>query len=52
MNVSVGHRFVVVKVLDCDIVVSEFELLSRYYVDFRTDTFKKNMNLFIMRAID
>ena len=31
-------RGVMVKVMDCGIVVSEFELQSRYYVHFRTNT--------------
>ena len=35
---------VVVKVLDCRIVESEFELQSRYYVHFRTNTIGKGMN--------
>ena len=30
--------------LDCDIVVSEFEIQSRYYVHFRTNTPGKDMN--------
>ena len=33
-----------VKVLDCGIVVSKFELQSRYYVHFQTNTFGKGMN--------
>ena len=35
---------VVANVVDCDLVVSEFELQSRYYVNFRTNTFGKGMN--------
>ena len=38
---------VVAKVLDCDIVVSEFELLSRYRVHFRSNNIGKSMNLLI-----
>ena len=38
---------VVAKVLDCKIVVCEFELQSRYYVHFRTKTFEKTMSTFI-----
>ena len=34
----------VANVLDCDIVVSEFELRSCYYVYFRTNTRGKGMN--------
>ena len=29
--------------LDCGLEVSEFELQSRYYVHFLTNTFKKGM---------
>ena len=36
---------VVVYVLNCDIIVSEFELQSRYYVYFRTNSLGKGMNL-------
>ena len=31
-------------VLDCDIVVHKFELQSRYYVHFRTNTLTKSMS--------
>ena len=34
----------VANVLDCDIVVSEFELRSRYYIQFRTSKFGKRKN--------
>ena len=34
---------VVVNVLDCDIVVSEFELQLRYYVQFWTNNLGKGM---------
>ena len=37
-------RGVVANVLDCDIVKSEFELQSRYYVHFLTNTLGKGMN--------
>ena len=37
-----------VRVLDCGIVVSEFELQSRYYVQFRTYSFGKGMNPLIL----
>ena len=37
-------RRVMVKVVHCGIVVSEFELQSRYYVHFRTNTLAKSMN--------
>ena len=39
-------RNVVANVLDCLIVVSEFELHSRYYVNFWINTFGKGMNSF------
>ena len=38
-------RGVMVKSLDCGIVVSGFELQLRYYVYFRTKPFGKVMNL-------
>ena len=31
-------------VVDCDIVVSEFELQPRYYIHFQTNTLGKGMN--------
>ena len=42
---------VVAKVLDCDIVVSEFELQPHYYVHFRTNTLEKGMNLLILTVM-
>ena len=41
-------RGVMVKAMDCGIVVSEFELQSRYYVHFRANTLGKCMNLLIL----
>ena len=38
--------------IDCDIIVSEFELQSHYYVYFRTNTPGKNMNPFILPSMD
>ena len=35
---------VVSKVLDCDIIVREFELQSRYYIRFWIDILRKGMN--------
>ena len=35
--------------LDCDIVEREFELQSRYYVHFQTNTSRKYMNPFIAK---
>ena len=37
-----------VQAMDCGIVVSEFELQSRYYVHFRTNTLEKGMNPLIL----
>ena len=44
-------RGVMVKVMDCGIVVSEFELQSRYYVHFRANTLGKSMNPLILPAM-
>ena len=38
---------VMVKAIDSEIVVSEFELQSRYYVHFRANTLGKGMNLIL-----
>ena len=46
-----GPRGVMVKATDCGIVVSEFELQSRSYVHFRTNTFGKGMNPLILPAM-
>ena len=39
----VSPRDIVANMLDCDIVVSQFELQSSYYVHFRTNTLEKGM---------
>ena len=39
---------VMVKVMDCGIVVREFVLQSRYYVHFRANTLGKGMILLIL----
>ena len=44
-------RGVMVKVIGCGIVVSEFVLQSRYYVHFRANTLGKGMNPFILPAM-
>ena len=44
-------RGVMVKAMDCGIVVSEFVLQSRYYVHFRTNTLGKCMNRLILLAM-
>ncbi len=41
----------VVKAMDCGIVVSEFVLQSRYYIHFRANTLGKGMNLLILPAM-
>ena len=38
-----GPRGVMVKAMDCGIVVREFVLQSRYYVHFRANTLRKGM---------
>ena len=40
-----------VKAMDCGIVISEFELQSRYYVHFQANTLGKGMNLHILPAM-
>ena len=40
-----------VKAMDCEIVVSEFVLQSRYYVHFRANTIEKGMNLLILPGV-
>ena len=42
---------VMVKVMDCRIVVSEFKLPSHYYVHFWSNTLGKGMNPLILPAI-
>ena len=44
-------RGVMVKAMDCGIVVSEFVLQSRYYVHFRANTLGKGMNPLILPAM-
>ena len=44
-------RGVMVKALDCGIVVREFVLKWRYYVDFRANTFGKGMSPRILPAM-
>ena len=43
-------RGVIVKVMDCGIVVSEFILQSLYYVHFWANTLGKGMNPLILPA--
>ena len=42
---------VIVKAMDCEIVVSKFKLQSGYYVHFWTNTLGKGMNPFILPAM-
>ena len=42
---------VIVKSMDCGIVVSEFVLQSRYYIHFQANTLGKGMNLLILPAL-
>ena len=44
-------RGVMVKAIDCGIVVSEFVLKSRYYVHFRANILGKDMNPLILPAM-
>ena len=44
-------RGLMVKAVDCGIVVSEFVLQSRYYVHFRANTLGKGMNSLILPAV-
>ena len=44
-------RGVMVKAMDCGIVVSEFVLQSRYYVHFQTNTVENGMNPLILPAM-
>ena len=44
-------RGVMVKAMDCEIVVSEFVLQSRYYFHFRANTLGKCMNPLILPAM-
>ena len=44
-------RGVMVKAMDCGIVVSEFVLQSCYYVHFRVNTLGKGMNPLILPAM-
>ena len=44
-------RGVMVKAMDCGIVVREFVLQSRYYIHFRANTLGKGMNPLILPAM-
>ena len=53
MNNSIGEgpHGVIIKVLNCGIVVSKFEPQLRYYVHFWTNTLGKGMNPLILPAM-
>ena len=44
-------RGVMVKAMDCGIVLSKFVLQSRYYIHFRASTLGKGMNPLILPAM-
>ena len=50
-SAMIWNRGIMAKVLDCGAEVSEFELQSRNYVHFRTNTFGKGMNPFILPSV-
>ena len=49
--VSGCPRGVMVKAMDCGIIVGEFVLQSRYYVHIRANTIGKGMNPLILPAM-
>ena len=46
------YRNVVANVLNCDMIVSEFESQLGYCVYFRTNAIVKSINLFMPQAVD
>ena len=48
ITITENPRGIRVKVLDCDIVVYEFELQSCYYFHFQTNSLGKGINLLIL----
>ena len=44
-------RGVMVKVMDCGIIISKFILQLRYYIHFRANTLGKGMNPLILQAM-
>ena len=50
-KVGGGACGVMVKAMDFGIEVCEFEIQSRYYVHFRTNSFGKSMNPLILPAM-
>ena len=51
LSIYPKSRGVMVKVMDCGIVVREFVLQSRYYVHFRANTLAKGMNPLVLPAM-
>ena len=51
VNSQKNRLGVMVKAMNCGIVVSEFVLQSRYYVHFRANTLGKGMNPLILPAM-
>ena len=51
LNSNAFEEGVMVKAMDCGIVVSEFVLQSCYYVHFQASTFWKGMNPLILPAM-
>ena len=47
----IGESGVMVKAMDCGIVVREFVLQSRSYIHFRANTLGKGMNPLILPAM-
>ena len=46
-----NYNGVMVKALDCEIVVSEFELQQRYYVHFQTNTIRKGIKPLVQELV-
>ena len=44
-------RYTIAKLVDWTLEISEFEIPSRCYVQFHTDTFGKGINAFVFPAI-
>ena len=51
ITISECSRGVMVKAMDCGIVVSGFVLQSRYYFHFRANTLGKDMNPLILPSM-
>ena len=51
INLGGCPRGVMVKAMDCGIVIREFVLQSRYYVHFSANTLGKDMNPLILPAM-